>query len=275
MKDFLKVFFSIVALVLAFMAGKNYGVHITTESTDYKNFLESRSQPLESTLLKNENESTSALVATAETVKGASDSLSDQSTSLSLLEASSAATAIQTKTVSTTNTAQQNVTEPLKPWSSYDLSKYKSKVWLLQNSKSEKEIFNYLEQTYIKNIKSYLFEAVSLNSTQIEKFIGEYRGSVKSNDNKSYGSIILKINTDQIDVSIISKGQTITNFKTANLEDVKTVSSIDGFILYQDQKVLQVFNNETLKQLVGVVYESLPNGTMKLVGKFILKPIKL
>lgn len=309
MKDFFKIFFVLLGLLVAFLAGKGHGEKVFLESEEYKQIQASQDEleytraELENTKaklqnivdqgvnkktdellgqilqvfladlgLRIQNRETLLKLAAKNTPEAATSS--SQPAPITRLED----TSLQTETLANTvKTVTSN-----KPWTRRNYSEFLSIENKLLNSTSEQQILQNLERLRINNIKSYLEASVDTQGDQYEKFQGTYKGKVLDINGNHYGSLSFKLDIEvigsekkisgEIAFSSEQHGTGMHTFSGNSLG--KTIDGLSTVVVNSGtNKFYQFYKLHNKNRIVGNYYEKMPNGTTKLIGKFILNRV--
>lgn len=301
MKDFIKIFFGISALVAAFVFGRSYGEKGFKESEEYRSFIKANE---ELSFSKNEFENVKVklqnIADTAENKK--TDELLAQIlhvflTDLGLRLQNKEAIIKQAQQVATpaptivpaqeTNPAEENrLREELaslkaqKKWTNLDFGKYKSAEWILQNSSSNKQIKEQLKKVKIKNMNSFLNGTVGGDESYVNSFIGDYSGSLDYTNGKRYGTLSMKFS--KVTSGSAKLGVEIRLATQDGKDDAVKMTTqggfgsrqpeLDGIVTkWQDTSYFHLYKVKNPEQIAGTFYQSLPNGATSEIGNFILK----
>ncbi len=306
MADFLKIFFVLCGLVIAFVFGRNYGEKTITESKEYiKMRSDSASTEISTTELANLKTKFQDLLDSSD-LKKADDVLSkimtifladlslhlseDKQKDLAVGKAQcvpGAQTSIKTekpvKTPDGTETPTQQTVEAPEAKPNPQIAKFKSNEWLLVNSRDDSEIRRNLKKIELKDIDAYLKDAPETSFKDTEKYFGTYKGRVIDVNNNEYGllSINLKSTKNKHNENLISgsvilfkNGREVSNssFDSPTFGFNPTTSSGIVFAM-GPRRMLQLYLVENTGRLAGYMYERLPNGTTKTIGTFILNRV--
>lgn len=229
MKDFVKIFLGICALVAAFVFGRSYGEKGFKESEEYRSFvkanedlsfskneLENVKAKLQNITDAAENKKTDELLAEILHVFLTDLGLRLQNKDAILKQAQQVATttehavfdknklkaespaATQTNTEAKSDEEEKRLREELaalkaqKKWTSLELGKYKSAEWILQNSSSNNQIKEQLKKVKIKNMNSFLNTTVGGDEAYIGAFLGDYSGNIDYINGKRFGTLGMK-----------------------------------------------------------------------------------
>jgi hypothetical protein len=302
MKDFLKIFFILCGLVVAFVFGRNYGEKTITESKEY---IKMRSDSLEA------DKSASELAALkskfqdlldSSDLKKADEILSkimtifladlslhlseDKEKDLSLGKAQCAAHPIKTiiEAKSTEPVSNQSVPseEKVTAKTNQQIAKYKSNEWLLVNSRNDSEIRRNLKKIELKDIDSYLKGAPEADFKESEKFFGSYRGRVMDVNNREYGLLSVDLKPIKNKKSEDAIKGLIAFFRNGEQESTSDFTAngfgynptgFSGTVHSMGNRRLQFYSIQDSRRLAGYMYERLPNGTTKTIGPFILNRV--
>lgn len=300
MKDFFKILFVLVAIVIAFVSGRNYGETSITESKEYKetksNLADNARSDEELRLMKEkfQNLLDSADLKKADEVYGKMMTLflvdlglriSEQQqkdldagkAQLAICSPSSAqAAALKEKPVENSKTNAEEPVEKAPRFSKLNAGRFKSTEWTLVNSASNEEILRNLEKVKLTNIDNFLKGAPETAFTELQKYYGTFRGRVAAVDGSNYGSLVVQIGpaekannvTGEVKLYRNGKNESTQNF-TSNSWGY-TPSGYQGNMVSMGGRFLQIYKIENADKLAGNFYERLPNGTTKLIGSFVL-----
>lgn len=303
LKDFLKILFVLLAIVIAFVSGRNYGETAITESKEYKDqkslLSDNARSEAELRLMK---EKIQTLLDSADLKKA--DEVYGKMMTLFLVDLGLRITEQQQKDLDT-GKAQLSVCSPLvknsagikeklpeelpKPqfeevkvvkdpkFSHLAMGRFKSTEWTLVNSTSNAEILRNLEKVKLTDIDSFLKGAPETPFADLQKYYGTFRGKVSAVDGSNYGSLVVAIGpaTDKNnhvsgEVKLYRNGnnESTSNF-TSNTWGY-TPSGFQGNMVSMGGRFLQIYKIENADKLAGNFYERLPNGTTKIIGSFVL-----
>lgn len=294
MNDFLKIFFTICALVAAFLFGRNYGEKTFKEGEEYKTFAKAND---ELNYAKSELENAKAklqnIIDSAETKK--TDELLGQILQVFLADLglriqNRDAILKQAQTVVVAHiqapapppeikNSEQFVKKADAPvFSKQSLNKLKSFEWMLQNSSGGRDTFKDLSKVTLKNLKQSEGEE-DLSKAECDSLLGVYRGSVMDINNNHFGSIVFEFHSEkQGDQSGYSG--TISWYNESNSAPMSQIFSntcgkkIDGLagriFYFSSDRFLQIYKLGNVNKIAGLFYEILPNKTTKEIGAFVL-----
>lgn len=300
MKDFIKIFLGISALVAAFMFGSNYGEKTYNESSEHKNLVKATEElniaraDLENVKIKLQNitdraetKKTEELLAQILHVFLTDLGLTIQNRDAILKQAhqSPAAPAVAAAPAPTPNseapTPNSEVAEPSKPIAAkLNINKLKPYEWMVQNSSGGESTFRDLKKVEIKNLNAYLKQADYLDATDCEQLLGVYKGSVKNINLKNFGSLEFELKVGQTKQREELYGKTAWYFKENSISEKidnncgKRIKGLGGriFNLAAD-KYIQIYKLNNSEKTAGNFYEVLPNGTSKILGSFVLNRV--
>ncbi|AZZ35270.1 hypothetical protein CIK05_00110 [Bdellovibrio sp. qaytius] len=307
MKDFLKILFVLIVVVVAFVTGRNYGETSVVESKEYK---DSKSQQAENTrseeelkLMKDKFQSLldSSDLKKADEVYGKMMTLflvdlglriSEQqqkdldvgkSQLLVCAAQSGHAPAVKTPEAPTPQASiPKNVEEPEAPvkipkFSQIAPGRFKSTEWTLVNSSSSSEILKNLEKVKLTNIDAFLKDAPETPFADLQKYYGTFRGKVSAVDGSDYGSLVLaigpmadKANHVEGEVKFYRGGKNESTSSFSSATWGFTPTGYQGNMVSMGGRFLQIYKIEAADKIAGNFYERLPNGTTKLIGSFVL-----
>lgn len=306
MKDFLKILFVLVIVVIAFVTGRNYGETSVLESEDYKkiksNISDNANSAEELRLMKEKFQSLldSADLKKADEVYGKMMTLflvdlglrisEQQQKDLDMGKAHLASCLPSTpnqvivtkdidKPVDTTKVSPTEVVKPAREpkFSVLPAGRFKSTEWTLVNSSSNSEILKNLEKVKLTDIDAFLKGAPETPFSELQKYYGTFRGRVSAVDGTNYGSLVIAIGpssdknnqvTGEVKLYRNGNNESTSNF-TSNTWGY-TPSGFQGNMVSMGGRFLQIYKIENADKLAGNFYERLPNGTTKLIGSFVL-----
>jgi hypothetical protein len=294
-KDFIKIFLGISALVTAFILGRSYGEKSFKASEEYRNFVKSNEDlnftrnELENVKTKfqnivdgAENKKTDELLGQILTVFLNDLGLTMQNKEAVLKQAQ------EIKIATTETEEQKRIREELKAlkentkWTNLDLGKYKSTEWILQNATSDRQVKEQLTKVRIKNMNSFLAGTINGDEAQINGFIGEYRGKFEYIDGTRAGSLKMKFSkTIKEDARLtVEIGMYGAEGKTASSETITPGGfgvrqvELDGVVTkWQDTSFFHFYKLKNKNQIAGNLYQSLPNGATTTIGSYILSRV--
>ena len=308
MGDFIKIFISVMALVSAFLFGRNYGEKAYLDSTDYKAIIAARQEldyakaELEDTKAKLQN-----IMDRAETQK--TDELLSQLMNVFLVDLG---LRVQNKELILKN-AQMTAANPapilaLKPAiekikqdvateeknnakeqekisaaQSKAHRQFKTYEWMLSQSGGGSETLRSLDKVVIKNLNAYL-SAAGTEKVECESLLGAYSGGVKDINNRDFGSMKfdLKQAADKAGNPTDGYQGKIAWYNDPNAPLTQQINNTcgrkvkgtDGRIFsLADDRYVQIYQLTNTKTIAGNFYEVLPGGTTKRLGKFELRPV--
>ena len=305
MKDFIKIFVVLIAVVVAFVSGRNYGEQSILESKEFKDNKSSQAEnaraEAELKLMKDKFQSLldSADLKKADEVYGKMMTLflvdlglriSDQQQkdldtgkAQLLMCTAQAATAPTIKpVVSAQVSAPKALTEeaetPKAPkFSQVPPGRFKSTEWTLVNSTSNAEILRSLEKIKLTDIDAFVKDAPETAFTDLQKYYGTFRGRVSAVDGSNYGSLVMTVGPNAEKDNHVSgevkfyregKVQSTSTFNGGTWG--YTPAGYQGNMVSMGQRFLQIYKIESADKIAGNFYERLPNGTTKLIGSFVL-----
>lgn len=301
MKDFLKILFVLIAIVIAFVSGRNYGETSITESKDYKDtksmISDNAHSEEELRLMKDKFQALldSADLKKADEVYGKMMTLflvdlglriSEQQqkdldvgkAQLAMCSPASDKPVVKEKPVETPK--QEASAEPKEKDSKFTkmaAGRFKSTEWTLVNSSSNAEILRNLEKVKLTDIDAFLKGAPETQFSDLQKYYGTFRGRVAAVDGTNYGSLVVSIGpstdknnqvTGEVKLYRNGNNESTSNF-TSNTWGY-TPSGFQGNMVSMGGRYLQIYKIENADKLAGNFYERLPNGTTKLIGSFVL-----
>lgn len=295
MKDFIKIFLGISALVAAFMFGSNYGEKTYNESSAHRNLVKATEElniaraDLENVKTKLQNitdradtKKTDELLAQILHVFLTDLGLTIQNRDAILKQAQQTqappAPAIATKneTPPVNEEAEQSKAGAAK----LNINKLKSYEWMVQNSGGGENTIRDLKKVEIKNLNAYLKQADYQDGSDCEQLLGVYKGSVKNINLKNFGSLEFELKIGQTKMREELYGKTAWYFKENSISEKidnncgKKIKGLGGriFNLAAD-KYIQIYKLNNSEKTAGNFYEVLPNGTSKVVGSFVLNRV--
>jgi hypothetical protein len=307
-KDFLKIFFGISALVTAFIIGRGYGEKSFKESEEYRSFIKSNEDlnftknEIENVKAKlqnitdgAENKKTDELLGQILTVFLNDLGLTLQNKEAILKQAQEIkSAAVHTKTAATAAAAASETEEPKKlreelkalkeqkKWTNLDLGKYKSTEWILQNATSDRQVKEQLTKVRIKNMNSFLAGTTNGDEAQINVFMGEYRGKFEYIDGTRAGSLKMKFSktTKEGATLAVEIGMFGADGKTTSSETITPggfgmrQAELEGVVTkWQDTSFFHFYKLKNKNQIAGNLYQSLPNGATTTIGSYILSRV--
>lgn len=298
MGDFVKIFFGICALAIAFVVGKGHGEKSYLESEDYKKIagvkeelefskgeLENAKAKLQNIVDRGSNQKTDELLGQILQVFLADLGIQIQNKELILKQAqmcsaSNAAVAAAKpgsalRTENKPSSAEEAEAKTTKK-SIVSVGQFKSNEWMLANSNGGNDTLRTLDKLVIKNLNGYLSQTAPTNDG-CEGFLGVYSGNIKDDaNNRNMGSISFDLKQ--------SENQTFTgkiawfNYPNPPLTQMinescgRKAKDLAGRIFnLSEQRYVQIYQIESKNLMAGNFYEVLPMGTTKRVGKFVLK----
>lgn len=291
MKEFIKVFFIISALAAAFVYGRNYGEKSFRESPEYRGLIKANE---DLNFSKNELENIKAkfqnIADSANTKK--TDELLAQILNVFLVDLG---LRLQNKIEIAPNppAAATENTKSLKPKSvetkkisshearAGEFKKYKNIENKIINSSSVQAALAALHKFKANDINYYLNQDSAGATDSVEFFLGHYRGSFKYINGKRFGSLYMKnsfIDEQQLEIAVGLFGE------DGKGQETKSIVAITGkreqhknpkglIVKWKENAYFQVFKLNQTGQLVGNYYETLPNGTAKTIGFFVLSRV--
>lgn len=304
MKDFLKIFLVLCAVVGAFFFGRNYGEETKVESSEFKtlksdNFNNKNAQEE----LANLKEKFQKLLDSSDLKK--SDEILGKIMTIFLADLSLQLTLDQQKDLEIGKQAcvmklpepQVTVKTDHKPEIKSDPKhedeepvvetkksgirnegKFKAAEFEITEADNVDSVRKVLSQVELKKVDDILDGAPPSSFQQSKKFFGNYRGSIISTTGTVYGTIVVDIkNTPAekkpIDGTIIlyrdGKAESTSEF-SANELGYTSESFKATIVSFGPRRFLQMYKAESIQKIAGIMYERLPNGTSKTIGTFIL-----
>ena len=296
MGDFVKIFFGICALAVAFVVGKGHGEKTYLESDEYKkiaaikeelNFskgeFENAKAKLKNIIDRGQNQKTDELLGQILQVFLADLGIQIQNKELILKQAqmcsAEKASVVQKVAPAQTLPQTQNLTAEAKRDKKpiVKLGQFKSNEWMLANSSGGSDTLRALDKLVIKNLNGYLSQTTPSNDG-CEGLLGAYRGNIKGEaNNNNMGSLSFDLKQNESANSYKGK---IAWFNDPNPPLTQMINEACGrkakdlagrIFTLSEQRYVQVYQLEAHQQMAGNFYEVLPNGTTKRVGKFVLK----
>ena len=288
MKDFLKIFLVLCAVVGAFFFGRSYGEETKTESSEFKtlksdNFNNGNAQEE----LKNLKEKFQRVLDSSDLQK--SNEVLGNIMTIFLADLSLQLTTDQQKdieigkqfcmirapepavTFKTENKPARNIEIKLS-------AKFKMGEFEMSEARSVSAIRKALNKIELKKVSTLLDGAPASTFQQSKKFFGVYRGSILDVTGQIYGTIVFEIFNVPSEKSPIKgsikmyrNGDPITesNFTSDSLGNSPEISSAT-IVNMGPKHYLQLYKIESMQKIAGIYYESLPNGTTKTIGTFVL-----
>lgn len=297
MKDFIRIFLGISALVAAFMFGSNYGEKTYNESSEHKNLVRATEElniaraDLENVKIKLQNitdraetKKTDELLAQILHVFLTDLGLTIQNRDAILKQAQQAQAAPAPITAGGSKTGvppdNEEFEQPKPIASKLNINKLKSFEWMVQNSGGGESTIRDLKKVEIKNLNAYLKQADYQDASDCEQLLGVYKGSVKNINLKSFGSLEFELKVGQTKLREELYGKTAWYFKENTISERidnncgKKVKGLGGriFNLAAD-KYIQIYKLNNSEKTAGNFYEVLPNGTSKVLGSFVLNRV--
>lgn len=297
MGDFVKIFFGICALAVAFVVGKGHGEKSYLESEDYKKIavikeeldfskgeLENAKAKLQNIVDRGSNQKTDELLGQILQVFLADLGIQIQNKELILKQAqmcsannTTAAAAKPVPALRSENKASGDEAEakPTKK-SMVSVGQFKSNERMLANSNGGNDTLRALDKLVIKNLKGFLSQTAPTNEG-CENFLGAYRGNIKDDaSNRNMGS--LSFDLKQAENQTFSGKIAWFNDPNPPLTQMinescgRKAKDLAGRIFnLSEQRYVQIYQIEAKSLMAGNFYEVLPMGTTKRVGKFVLK----
>lgn len=300
MKDFLKIFFVLIAIVVAFITGRNYGETSVVESKEFK---DSKSQQAENTrseeelrLMKEKFQSLldSSDLKKADEVYGKMMTLFLVDLGLRISEQQQkdldvgksqllvcAAQSGQAPAIKTPQAVEKVAAEPEIPaavrFAQVAAGRFKSTEWTLVNSASNEEILINLKKVKLNSIDAFLKDSPETKFSDLQKYYGTFRGRVSAVDGSNYGSLIMMVGASpekekqisgKIELYREGKVQSTSTFNGETWGN--TPIGYQGNMVEMGKRFLQIYKIESADKIAGNFYERLPNGTTKLIGSFVL-----
>lgn len=295
MKDFIKIFLTISALVAAFMFGSNYGEKTYSESSAHKNLMKATEEhntaraDLENVKVKLQNitdraetKKTEELLAQILHVFLTDLGLTIQNKDAILKQAQQVALPQTTPSArSAEEPAEKTQPNPEKMNDSkVNINKFKSFEWMVQNSGGGQNTIRDLKKVEIRNLTAFLKQAEYLDAGDCHQLLGVYKGSVKNINDKSFGSLEFELKLDQSKPREELYGKTAWYFNESAITEKisnncgKKVRGLGGRIFnLATDKYIQIYKLNNAEKTAGNFYEVLPNGTSKILGSFVLNRV--
>lgn len=304
MKDFIKIFVVLIAVVVAFVSGRNYGEQSILESKEFKDNKSSQAEnaraEAELKLMKDKFQSLldSADLKKADEVYGKMMTLflvdlglrisDQQQKDLDTGKAQLLMCAAQTGSapaikpvvpaqVSTPKALTEEAEAPKVPrFSRLSAGRFKSTEWTLVNSSSNSEILKNLEKVKLTDIDAFLKGAPHTGIAELQKYYGTFRGRVSAVDGSNYGSLVVEIgpaekeNLVTGEVKFFREGKVQSNSAFTSDSWGYRPEGYQGNMVSMGDRYLQIYKIESSDKIAGNFYERLPNGTTKLIGSFVL-----
>lgn len=298
MKDFVKIFFGISALVAAFMFGSNYGEKTYSESFAHKNLVKATEElniaraDLENVKIKLQNitdradtKKTDELLAQILHVFLTDLGLTIQNRDAILkqaqqAQAASAAIATTVPKLPEAHVVNEETEQPKPAAAKLNVNKLKSYEWMVQNSGGGESTIRDLKKVEIKNLNAYLKQADYQDASDCEQLLGVYKGSVKNINLKNFGSLEFELKVGQTKLREELYGKTAWYFKENSISEKidnncgKKIKGLGGRIFnLATDKYIQIYKLNNSEKTAGNFYEVLPNGTSKVIGSFVLNRV--
>lgn len=304
MKDFLKIFFVLIAIVIAFITGRNYGETSVVESKEYKDtksqIVDNANSNSELALMKEKIQSLldSSDLKKADEVYGKMMTLFLVDLGLRISEQQQkdmdvgksqllvcASQSGQKPVVKTPEAPVQQMSipakepqEPKEPkFTQNPIGKYKSSEWTLVNSSSNAEIVKSLEKLKLTSVDAYLQNSPETRYGDLQKYFGTFRGRVSAVDGSNFGSLILNIGpSSEKEKQVAGKVELYREGKVQSTSTFSgdtwgnTPTGFMGTMVEMGKRFLQIYKIESADKIAGNFYERLPNGTTKHIGYFVL-----
>lgn len=304
MKDFLKILFVLVAIVIAFVSGRNYGETSVLESKDYKetksHIADNARSDEELRLMKEKFQTLldSADLKKADEVYGKMMTLflvdlglrvsEQQQKDLDTGKAQLALCSPSSTPAATAKTKEKIEEAPVEApkthveenktprFSKLNSGRFKSTEWTLVNSSSNEEILRNLEKVKLTDIDSFLKGAPETPFADLQKYYGTFRGRVSAVDGSNYGSLVVQIGPGEKANNVTGE---VKLYRNGNNESTSNFTSnswgytplgYQGNMVSMGGRFLQIYKIENADKMAGNFYERLPNGTTKLIGSFVL-----
>ena len=299
MKDFIKIFCGISALVAAFMFGSNYGEKTYREGAEYRSFIKATEElsfakaefenvkvKLQNITDQAESKKTDELLAQILHIFLTDLGLRIQNKEAILKQAQQRPPPIVVATPAKEvqqEAKKEEAPEPQKQaGSKININKFKSFEWMVQNSSGNQGTLRDLKKVQIKNLKSFLERADYLDKDECSQLLGVYKGSVKDINNKYFGSFEFELKVGQIGANEELYGKLAwynEKNKSTFSEQIKNncgkkIKGLSGRIFsITADKYVQLYKLNNLEKIASNLYEVLPNHTSKILGSFILNRV--
>lgn len=304
MKDFLKIFVVLCAVVGAFFFGRNYGEETKAESSEFKNLKSDNfNNKNAQEELVNLKEKFQKLLDSSDLKK--SDEILGKIMTIFLADLSLQLTEGQQKDLEIGKLAcvtklpdpavavKTEIKPEIKPNPKHEdeeplvetkksgiknEGKFKAAEFEILEAQTSEDMARALKNLELKKIDSLLDGAPNSTFQQSKKFFGTYRGTILDSTGKVYGTMILDIKNTPAAKSPITGSFKL--FKDGQ-ESVGSDFSTDS-LGYSPEKYgatvvqmgsrgyIQIYKAESIQKIAGIYYERLPNGTSKTIGTFIL-----
>jgi hypothetical protein len=301
MKDFLKIFAILCGFVGAFLYGRSYGEQTFKQSEEYLQFVKAKDEQI---FLKNDIENAKAKLQNI--IDGSENKKSDEllaqifqifladlglkiQNQQTLKENLTAAKipVEKNKAISApegapaVNKLDSSEEPKLKLPKAFNYKKLKSYEWILMNAQGSEDIAGNLKNLEIKNMDSYMSEALVTRPEDESLLMGSYRGRIMDVTNKEYGTFVFEMGPSSEDGKDKFKGS-ITLFRNGRKESVNSFSgtslgyrfeSSAGTVINFGNNYYQMYKIPQTQQIAGFYYERLVNGTTKTIGSFVLNRV--
>lgn len=301
MKEFLKIFIVLCAVVTAFFLGRNFGEESRNESTEIKTLksenFQNRNAQVE---LENLKEKFQKLLDSADLKKA--NEVMAQIMTIFLADLSLRLTDQQQKDfndsrkmvcapvpASTTAEAKekQNKNEVLSEATvmkaveaqnpRINMAKFKSSENDLLTAEDTFRIKDLLKEVEVKKIDTLLDGALMETHAQSKRFVGTYRGSIIDVTNNVYGTLVMEAQSDPEEenmyngsIQIFKGGKRISNTRFSSTAIAYAGNNSQAALIDVGGNYLQVYKIEASQKIAGIYYDRLPNGTSKTIGTFVL-----
>lgn len=274
MKDFLKIFFILCGFVSVFLYGRNYGEQTFRQSEEYQSFLKEKN---EHSFLKSDIENAKAkfqnILDTAENKK--SEEMLSQI--IQIFTGDLGLRAQPLKNI----VPQASLLPDLKIEKVYNYKRLQSYEWILANSQNANDLKKNLKNVEIRNIDSYLKNAVQTKPIEQKDLFGSYRGRIMDVTQEEYGTLALEITPFEENENMQLKGsiKIFKNGKQMGSKDFSTpqlglhIEGSKGFIIDNGNTFYQLYKIQETQQIAGYYYERLVNGTTKTIGNFVINRV--
>lgn len=301
MKDFVKIFLILCAVVSAFFFGRNYGEETQNESTEIKTLksenFQNRNAQIE---LQNLKEKFQKLLDSAD-LKKANEVMAQVMTifladlSLRLSDQQHkdfndgrrmlcAPDPTQTVTAKEKTTKREVLSEAAvvkeaegQTQPVVNMKRFIAAENDLLTAEDTSRIKQLLKQVEVKKVDKLLDGALMQTYAQSKRFVGTYRGSIIDVTNNIYGTLVIDIQSSNAEENLLKgdikifKGGVQTNHSTFESTSIAyAANNSQASLIHIDGNYLQVYKIEATQKIAGIFYDRLPNGTSKTIGTFVL-----
>gem|GEM_PF-6246390 len=307
MKDFVKIFLSLVVLVAVFLTGRNYGEKTYLESHEHRAAIRATEElnftkaEFENVKIKLQNITDAAGILKAEDLLTQIFHifLTDLGLKIqnkdAIIKRAEAQTPLAPYPEPAGPLAPPKKAEPLWSKTNSKTSKLKSYEWMLQNSggpgsklggASGGTLGGLLKKLQIKNLKNYLAAAEDVEINECRAYLGTYKGIAKNINGESFGAIGFELKAEPTagdagasgtaapkeflgKISWYNNGHAVS--KKFSKYCGKKNKDLDAkiFSLSAD-KYLQIYKLMASDHIAGNFYQTSPNGTTTRIGSFVL-----